>query len=88
MVRFALERGTMERLMQVGIRHNSALGVDLLSELPFRTGAWMNTNALFKLERGVVTTGLGRGTALQLFNRGIVQVETITPRAWLSATEH
>ena len=74
-VRFATAPGTSAALQEIGIaagpRAAQALG------LVERNGSWMQTNTRFKVEGGQMTTQLGQGPGISVFNRGIVDFERV-----------
>ncbi len=74
-VRFATEPGTSAALQEIGI----AAGPRAAQELGLveRSGDWMQTNTRFKVEKGVMNTGLGQGPGITIFNRGIVDFERV-----------
>jgi YD repeat-containing protein len=74
-VRFATEPGTSAALQEIGI----AAGPRAAQELGLveRSGEWMQTNTRFKVEKGVMNTGLGQGPGITIFNRGIVDFERV-----------
>jgi filamentous hemagglutinin len=77
-VRFALEPGTSAALQEIGIAANSGAAQAL--GMAERNGSWMATNARFKVEGGQMTTQLGQGKALDIFNRGIIRFEPVPVR--------
>jgi hypothetical protein len=92
LVRITVKPGTMNELQSIGIAGNPGTA-KLFPELPTETSGWTTNNALFKLEgskgaknahiralnggNGVVNTGLGKGEALNLFNRNILKFEPL-----------
>ena len=57
-------------LLNIGVR-GPGLSGPLYDGLPMVQRGWTSTNAFFKMEGGVVNTGLGNGAALDTFNSGI-----------------
>jgi RHS repeat-associated protein len=76
-VKFEVKAGTTEALRAIGVRH-PGLSLPAYASLPLaESGRWTLSRALFKLERNVVNIGLGRGAALDLFNRNIVKFSEV-----------
>ena len=75
-VQFGVQAGTTESLMGIGVR-SAGLSEDAYSSLPLVQKGWGSSGAFFKLEEGVVNIGLGRGTALNTFNRNIVNFRLV-----------
>jgi hypothetical protein len=62
-VRVTTKPGTMQQLTDVGVSANpgtTALFPDMPSAVK---GSWTSNNAMLKLEKGVVNTGLGKGVS-------------------------
>lgn len=66
----------MQQLGDIGVTANKGTA-RLFPEMQNAAKGWATNNAMFKLEGGVVNTGLGRGTALDVFNHRIVQWQQI-----------
>jgi len=49
----------------------------MFPDKPTRNGSWMDTNARFKGESGQMTTPLGQGDAIDIFNENLVDFERI-----------
>ena len=75
-VKITVAPGTSAQLQEIGIAANNAAAVQF-PEMSTRTGSWMQTNARFKVEGGQMTTQLGRGKAIDIFNKNIVDFELI-----------
>jgi hypothetical protein len=75
-VRFTVNPGTTESLLGIGVR-NAGLTGNPYAALPIVRSGWTSANAFFKLEGGVVNIGLGRGSALQIFNDNIVNFAAV-----------
>jgi hypothetical protein len=71
-VRFSVRGGTTDALANVGVRDSSALTGAAYPDMPFVSSGWTSSSAFFKGEGGIINIGLGRGTALDIFNEGIV----------------
>lgn len=85
-VRIGVKPGTVEKLMDIGVRAEGMEGIPAFSALPKGSSGWTATSARFKLEAtgqsinngyGVINTGLGRGPALKIFNENIVSFEPL-----------
>ena len=74
-VRFATEPGTSAALQEIGIAAN--LPAELELGMAQRSGKWMQTNTRFKVEGGQMTTQLGQGPGIKIFNQGIVDFERV-----------
>ncbi|MEI6605821.1 MAG: RHS repeat-associated core domain-containing protein [Verrucomicrobiota bacterium] len=77
-VQFNIEAGTTDALMGMGVR-NSARGFagSVYEGLPAMDGQWTASSAYFKWEKGVVNIGLGQGSALETFNKSIVNFNLV-----------
>lgn len=79
-MKFTLKPGTSAQLQEIGIAANKQAEA-FFPEMSTRTGKWMETNARFKVEGakkvGVdqMTTQLGQGRALDIFNSNILHFE-------------
>lgn len=65
---------TPAQLQKIGIAANPPAAAQPPS-MSTQTGKWMQTNARFKVEGGQMTTQLGQGRALEIFNKNIVKFE-------------
>jgi hypothetical protein len=77
LVRFQTAAGTTDALMEIGVRAHGTKSAELLPGLPVVKRRWGNRNALFKPEGNQINIGLGKGTALELFNQSIRGFEVI-----------
>lgn len=68
LVQFNLRSGASDALRSVGVRDASVLTRDAMGELPMVGKGWTKNNAFFKGEGDQINVGLGRGTALDIFN--------------------
>jgi RHS repeat-associated protein len=80
LVRFNLRQGTIGELGGIGGRHNSVPNSgNAWSSLPpleyYRN--WTLEKAMFKMEDNQLTIGLGKGKALELFNKRILSYDII-----------
>lgn len=67
-VKFTVAPKTSERLQEIGIAANPPAATQL-PDLSTQTGPWMQTNVRFKIEGGQMTTQLGQGAGINIFNR-------------------
>jgi len=78
LVEFKVNSGTSNLLEAIGVRDTSLrLNTDY-PNMPSVQSGWGNTNAYFKYENGQVNIGLGRGSALDIFNNNIVDYSVIS----------
>ena len=70
-VQITVKAGTSAQLQDIGIAVNKPAQIRF-PDMSTQTGDWMQTNAQFKTEKGQMTTQLGQGKALDIFNRNIV----------------
>jgi hypothetical protein len=71
LVEFRLRPGTTQQLEVVGVRDASALTGSTYPGMPRVSRGWTGSSAFFKAEGGQINIGLGRGTALDIFNENI-----------------
>lgn len=71
MVAFSVRPGTTNSLAGVGVRDGSAVTAGAFPNMPMVSSGWTSTSAFFKGEGGIVNIGLGRGSALDIFNDAI-----------------
>lgn len=45
--------------------------------MPFKEGKWNEEYARFKKEKGQITTALGKGRALELFNNNMIKYQIV-----------
>ena len=76
-VKFTVRNRTINWLAKIGVRDTSALVSGMYPSMPVVSKGWMATNAFFKTECGIINIGLGFGTALELFNKGILRFSLI-----------
>ncbi|MGQ0775199.1 MAG: RHS repeat-associated core domain-containing protein [Pseudonocardiales bacterium] len=72
LVEFSLRRGTTDALVGVGVRDPSAATAARFPDMPLVSRGWAKTSAFFKGEGSQINIGLGSGTALDIFNEGII----------------
>ncbi|WP_408063542.1 RHS repeat-associated core domain-containing protein [Vibrio nitrifigilis] len=76
LVKFYLEPGTSKKLQDIGISADKATE-KLLPNVPYREGNWNQKHARFKKEKGQITTALGVGEGLKLFNSKMIRYEVL-----------
>ncbi len=72
MVRFIVRPGTTDSLASIGVRDSSALTAGMFPDMPLVSKGWTATSAFFKGEGDQINIGLGRGSALDIFNNAIM----------------
>jgi filamentous hemagglutinin len=75
-VKMTTAPGTSARLQEIGIAANEPAAT-VFPDMSTRTGSWMQTNARFKVEGGQMTTQLGQGRAIDIFNEGLIDFSRI-----------
>ncbi|ARU54288.1 hypothetical protein OLMES_0181 [Oleiphilus messinensis] len=75
-VRITTKPGTSAQLQEIGIAANEPAAFEL-PHLSTQTGPWVQTHARFKVEKGQMTTQLGQGRALEIFNKNIIDFEPL-----------
>lgn len=75
-VKIVVKPGTFSELEKIGIAANSAAAKEL-PNMSTQTGKWIDTNARFKVEGGQITTQLGQGKGMEIFNNNIVHFEQV-----------
>jgi large repetitive protein len=75
-VKFTVAPGTSEQLQEIGIAANPPAAAQL-PDLSTQTGPWMQTNVRFKVEGGQMTTQLGQGPGINIFNQNTIQFEQV-----------
>lgn len=66
-----LQAGTTEQLTQIGVRNAAGGTARAYPNMPLVSKGWNSTGAFFKAEGNQINIGLGRGSALDLFNSNI-----------------
>jgi hypothetical protein len=74
LVKFTLKPGNSAQLQEIGIASNGP-AMTQFPGMSTSNGKWMMTNARFKGEGGQMTTQLGKGVALKVFNSNILHSE-------------
>jgi filamentous hemagglutinin len=75
-VKFTVSPGTSEQLQEIGIAANRPAATQL-PDISTQTGPWMQTNVRFKVEGGQMTTQLGKGPGINIFNQNMIQFEKV-----------
>ncbi|WP_392552113.1 DUF637 domain-containing protein [Orbus wheelerorum] len=75
-VKIVVKPGTFSELEKIGIAANGATAKEF-PNMSTKTGEWMATNTRFKVEKGQMTTQLGQGEGIKIFNKNIVHFEKI-----------
>jgi RHS repeat-associated protein len=78
-VELTVRAGTADQLASIGVRNAATTFEAQYAGMPLVTSGWTSTNALFKMEGTFLNIGLGRGTALDLFNNNILNFRAIVP---------
>jgi LysM repeat protein len=76
MVRFTTKPGTSAQLQQIGIAANEP-AAGHFTGMPTTANNWTQNNARFKFESGQMTTQLGQGKALEIYNENMVNFKTL-----------
>ncbi|WP_232427491.1 filamentous hemagglutinin N-terminal domain-containing protein [Burkholderia ubonensis] len=75
-VQFTMAPGTSDKLQGIGIAANPPAAA-VLPNLSTQIGSWMQNNVRFKVEGGQMTTQLGQGSGINIFNQNIVHFQRI-----------
>ncbi|MDW6092420.1 hypothetical protein SBX64_07665 [Vibrio rhizosphaerae] len=75
-VKLVTNPGTSSEIQKIGIAANKPASLEL-PDLSTQTGKWMQTNARFKVEGGQMTTQLGQGKAIDIFNENFIYFELV-----------
>ena len=75
-VKITVKSGTFAELEKIGIAANEPAAKQF-PNMSNRTGKWMQTNTRFKVEGGQMTTQLGQGKGIEIFNHNIVDFERV-----------
>lgn len=75
-VKITVKPGTFSELEKIGISANEAT-TKQYPNMSTQTGKWMDTNTRFKVEGGQMTTQLGQGKGMEIFNNNIVHFEQV-----------
>jgi hypothetical protein len=76
MVRFTTKPGTSAQLQKIGIAANEP-AAGHFTGMPTTANNWTQNNARFKFESGQMTTQLGQGKALEIYNENMVNFKTL-----------
>jgi RHS repeat-associated protein len=77
LVQLNVRSGTSAALARVGVSDGTDSITRTYPSMPLVSSGWNRTSALFKSERGLTNIGLGRGTALDIFNNNLVGFERL-----------
>ena len=75
-VKIVVKPGTFSELEKIGIAANKPASSQF-PNMSTQTEKWMNTNTRFKVEGGQMTTQLGQGKGMEIFNKNIVHFEKV-----------
>lgn len=75
-VKITVAPGTSARLQQIGIAANKPAS-EQFPGMSTQTGKWMQSHVRFKVEGGQMTTQLGKGKGIDIFNENIVDFEMV-----------
>lgn len=77
-VRFSVRAGTSDALAGLGVPDSSALTGAMYPDMPLVASGWALTSAFFKGQGpNLINIGLGRGTALDIFNEAVAGYEVV-----------
>ncbi|MDR5777797.1 MULTISPECIES: hypothetical protein, partial [unclassified Caballeronia] len=76
-VKFTLAPGTSEQLQEIGIAANPPTAAQLPALSTETRRGWIYTNTQFKVEGGQMTTQLGKGPGIQIFNQNLVKFDLL-----------
>jgi len=74
--RLTTKPGTSAQLQEIGIAAPGLAPAEFPG-MSTRTGPWMQTSARFKVEGGQMTTQLGQGRALDIFNQNLIDFNRV-----------
>ena len=77
LIEFKVNSNTTNLLQSIGVKDISKLTGNSYSTMPNVSSGWTNTNAYFKAEGTIINIGLGKGTALDIFNNNIISYKII-----------
>ncbi|PIT48014.1 VENN motif pre-toxin domain-containing protein [Snodgrassella communis] len=75
-VKITVKSGTFSELEKIGIAANEPAAKQF-PNMSNRTGKWMQSNTRFKVEGGQMTTQLGQGKGIEIFNKNIIHFEKV-----------
>ena len=75
-VKLITKPGTSKKLQDIGIAANEPAS-KVLPNLSTKKGAWMKEHSRFKVEKGQMTTQLGQGKAIDIFNENLVYFDVL-----------
>ncbi|PIJ45284.1 RHS repeat-associated core domain-containing protein [Tatumella sp. OPLPL6] len=71
LVKFHLKKDSLQELKAIGVKDSASLTKLTYPDMPGVSKSWKYNNAFFKSEGDQINIGLGKGKALDLFNKGI-----------------
>ncbi|MBH1932685.1 RHS repeat-associated core domain-containing protein, partial [Serratia rubidaea] len=77
LVKFHLRKDSLQELKSIGVKDSSILTKNTYPSMSDVTKGWKENNAFFKAEGDQINIGLGRGKALEIFNKGIEKFERL-----------
>lgn len=76
LVQFTLKPGTWDKIRKIALVTNKE-ELAFFPDLSFKKGDWVNDHAKFKKEANQITTQVGKGEALKIFNENIIGFQRI-----------
>ncbi|MGK0707016.1 hypothetical protein ACSFCW_26910 [Yokenella regensburgei] len=76
LVQFTLKPGTWTKIREIALVTNKE-ELNFFPDLSFKKGDWVEKHAKFKKEANQITTQVGRGEALKIFNDNIIGFQRI-----------
>jgi uncharacterized protein RhaS with RHS repeats len=77
LVKFHLKTDALQELKSIGVKDSATLTKLTYPDMPEVGKGWKDNNAFFKSEGDQINIGLGKGKALDLFNKGIHRFERL-----------
>ncbi len=77
MIKFQVREGTTASLGNIGVRAHGTRAAQSLPDMPLVKSGWGKKYALFKPEGEQINIGLGKGAALDIFNKSITGFEVL-----------
>ncbi|NIF31716.1 hypothetical protein F3J29_06150 [Enterobacter sp. Cy-643] len=71
LVQFTLKPGAWAKIREIALVTNKG-DLNFFPDLPFKKGDWVDEHAKFKKESNQITTQVGKGKALDIFNENII----------------
>ncbi|RAY95865.1 hypothetical protein DP187_24240 [Enterobacter cloacae] len=76
LVQFTLKPGTWAKIREIALVTNKD-ELNLFPDLTFKKGHWVKEHAKFKKEANQITTQVGKGKALEIFNENIIGFQKV-----------